>query len=278
MTTRAGRSGNRAGSAGPRPKKRGKGGNWRLARSLDADPEAKRIFETYRPELFTSQSDLPELFGTDRDLAAFRRQGLLLLARAHIKDVDVPNSFDGSLLMHTVRLWKRELPDEEQGAEPLVSDVEALSEVFTAAKRLHLRLVRLAEAMDVPASRIRDSRFNGLWPRERLVALRQEMNDLAEASGDREATEDMRRPGVLSGKPSAREAFFGYDLPMLYQQMFPGRRFTASGKEDAFPSEGVRFACVVAAEVLGHEVVPGTVVTMRRRYRAARRGGQRGPK
>lgn len=239
------------------------------------DDEAKRIFAGYRPELFWPSGGLQDVFGVLPHVTASRSQGLQLLAIAHIEAL--PDGFDANDLMVTINYWKRELPEQELGPEPLTADVEALGEVFAAAKRLTMKLDRLADAMAAPASRIVDSRFNGPWPRERLDALRQELTELANASGAREVAEDMRRPGFLAGRPagcwSAREAFYGHDLPGLYRQMLKRPRFTASGKEDAEPSEGVRFACVIASEVLGYEVMPAAVVKARTRFRAAARGG-----
>lgn len=246
---------------------------WRSA--VAPDDEAKRIFAGYRPELFWPKTGLEDVFGVHQSVTAARSDGLWLLAIAHIENV--PDGFDADDLTTTIGYWRRELPEEELGPEPLASDVAALGSVLSAAKRLAIELDRLAKAMAAPASRIADSRFGGFWPPERRAAFRRELSELLDASASRDVAEDMRRPSILPGKPpggwSAREAFLGYDLPMLYQQLFPGRRFTASGKEDAHPSEGLRFACVVASAVLGGEVLPKTVVKARTRYRVAARGG-----
>ncbi len=262
--------------AAAKPMGRGVRPRWRSP--VTADNEAERIFANYRHELFWPNTGLQDVFGVHPNVTAARSQGLRLLAIAHIEDL--PDGFDANELMVTIAYWKRELPEEELGPEPLVSDVDALGGVLTAAKQLAVKLERLAGAMALPASRIADSRFGGLWSHERVGALRRELLKLADASASREVAEDMRRPNILPGKPrggwSAREAFMGHDLPMLYRQVFPGRVFTASGKEDAHPSEGLRFACVVASAVLGDEVLPATIVKNRTRYRAAARGGRRG--
>lgn len=261
-------------------KRKGAGLRPRWRSAVTADDEAERIFAGYRRELFWPNTGLQDVFGVHPSVTASRSQGLRLLAIAHIENV--PEGFDANDLMATIEYWKRELPEQEQGPEPLASDRKALDKVFAAARTLIEKLDRLTEAMAAPASRIADSGFGGPWPPERRDALRRELLQLTEASVSREVAEGLRRPNILPGKPpggrSARETFLGYDLPMLYRQMFRGRRFTTNGKEDAPSSEGVRFACVVASEVLGEEVKPTAVVKARTRVRGAARGGQRGPR
>lgn len=237
--------------------------------------EAERIFASYRSELLEPKSDLEDLFDENAGLSALRREGLWLLACAGI--ADVPERFDGSELVWTIRHWKRELPEQELGPKPPTADIKALQDVNAAARRLLGKLDNLDTAIAAPASRIPYSGFTWPWSRERVAVLCRDLRDLAAATGDRDTVENMRRPDILPGRPpngwSAREGFLGHDLPALYRQML-GRRFTASGKEDAAPSEGVRFARVVAFEVLGKQVEPGSIAKARTRYRAAWRGGQ----
>jgi hypothetical protein len=239
------------------------------------DPEA--ILASYPPELFGPRSDLDVLLvlWTDHH-AAEQRKGLKLLARAGIREV--PPDFDGRNLMLAIHHWKRELREWEIGPEPPAAERDALQQVESAVQRLALALNRLVEQMSLPGSRIAGSVFTRDWPRYRINELCGELASLRDAAASSEVAETMRREGQPrkpKGGWSAREGFFGHDLPHLYKAIFR-RRFTASGKADARPSEGVRFASVVATEVLGYDVRPETVVKQRGVFRAAVGGRKRG--
>lgn len=260
----------------PRPGRAGHSSAWTPGRPADYDAETARILASYPPNLF-QPDDLAIVLGKkDRD-AAEKRMGLELLARAHIKTV--PDCFSSSYLLAHIRDWKRELREWEIGPQPPAAERDALEAVVSAAKRLTLALNRLTYQMDQAGSRIASSTFASYWDRARLDQLRCELDDLRGMAGSDEVKETMRRedrPLKQEGGWSAREALYGDNIPKLYGSIF-GRRFTASGKTGIFPSEGVRFACVIATVVLGYTVLPETVVKQRTRYRAAR-GGKHGQK
>ena len=192
----------------------------------------------------------------------------------------MPVGFSASLLIAHIRDWKPRLKEWEIGPEPPATERDALLAVESAANRLALALCRLDKQMRQMGSRIASASFAAHWSHDRLDQLRSEVDDLCRRAGSAEVKETMRRedrPLKQQGGWSAREALYGDNIPELYSRIF-GRRFTASGKADIYPSEGVRFACVIATVILDCTVMPETVVKQRTQYRRAVRGGNRGQK
>lgn len=249
---------------------------WTPGRSADKDAETARILASYPPELF-QPSCMDVVLGHEDHAAAEKKLGLELLARARIETV--PVGFSSSVLLEHIRGWQPEFKEWEIGPEPPAADRNALEGVISATRRLTTALDHLKDQMSRLGSRIANSTFAADWDHVRLERLRRELDHLRSVAESPEVKETMRREDrPLKPKVgwSAREAMFGDDIPALYSRIF-GRRFTASGKTDIPPSEGVRFACVVATEVLGDTVRPENVVKQRTNYRAAR-GGKRGQK
>lgn len=235
------------------------------------------ILASYPPALFGPRSALDTLLGFwTEDAAAQQRKGLELLARSGIRDV--PADFDGRTLLLTIDYWKHELREWEIGPEPPAAERDALETVGSAAQRLTQALYKLTEEASRPASRIAESVFTRDWPKERLDALRLELARLRDSAFSPEVAATMRRqdrPQKPKGGWSARESFFGYDLPQLYQATLK-RRFTVSRKPNGRASEGIRFACTIASEVLGHQVTAENVIKQRQRFNRAIKGGQQG--
>lgn len=258
----------------PRPGKGGQASAWTPGRPADEDAETARILASYPPELL-QPVDMAVLLGQGEHAVAENKLGLELMARARIKTI--PDSFSSSLLLAHIKDWQSELREWEIGPEPSETEREALINVEYAVRRLTTALNNLKAQMSLSGSRIASSTFAAHWSQDRLDRLRRELDDLRSLAGSPEVTETMRREDrPLKPKDgwSTREALYGGDIPGLYTRLF-GRPYTASGKADAFPSEGVRFACVIAAEVLGRTVSPENVVRQRTSYRRAR-GGKHG--
>ncbi len=260
----------------PRPGKGGQASAWTPGRPAEEDAETARILTSYPPELF-QPDDMDVVLGHGDKVAAEKKLGLELLARARIETV--PVGFCSSYLLAHIWDWKSELREWDIGPEPPAAERDALQAVESAAKRLTLALNRLEEQTNQPGSRIASSIFAASWDHARLGKLRSELDDLRSRAASPEVKETMRRedhPLKPKGGWSAREALYGDNIPKLYETIF-ARRFTASGKENINPSEGVRFACVIAQELEGYTVTPENVVKQRTNYRAAR-GGKRGQK
>lgn len=256
-----------------RPRNSRQASAWTPGRPADEDAETARILASYPPEVF-QPSNMDGVLGHGDQAAAEKKLGLELLARARIKTV--PVGFSSSLLLEHIRDWQLEFKEWEIGPEPPAADRNALESVISATRRLTTALDHLKGQMSRLGSRIANSTFAAHWDQVRLERLRRKLDHLRSVAESLEVRESMRRenhPLKPKGGWSAREALFGHDIPALYSRIF-GRRFTASGKTDIPPSEGVRFACIVATEVLGDTVRPENVVKQRTNYRAAQ-GGKR---
>lgn len=255
------------------PRNSGQALTWTPGRPAVEDAETARILASYPPEL-SQPDDMDVVLGHEDQATAEKKLGLELLARARIKTV--PVGFSSSLLLAHIRDWQPEFKEWEIGPEPLAADRNALEGVISATHRLTTALNHLKSQMSRLGSRIPNSTFAAHWDHVRLERLRRELDHLRSSAESPIVKETMRRED-RSLKPkggwSAREALFGYDIPALYCRIFD-RPFTMSGKTDIPPSEGVRFACVVATEVLGDTVRPESVVKQRTNYRAAW-GGKR---
>jgi len=258
----------------PRPGRGGQSSVWTPGRPADEDTETARILASYPPELFQPDDLAVVLEQGDRD-AAEKKKGLELLARARIETV--PVDFSSSYLLAHIWDWKSELREWDIGPEPPAAERESLETVGVAAHRLTLALNRLKVQMNQPSSRIASSIFAAFWDHARLDQLRRELDDLGQRAASPEVKETMQREDRPS-KPkdgwSAREALYGDNIPKLYESIFR-RPFTASGKDNINPSEGVRFACVIAQELEGYIVTPENVVRQGTSYRAARGGKRR---
>lgn len=260
----------------PRPGKDGQASAWTPGRPADEDAETAHILTSYPPELL-QLDDMAVVLGTADYAAAENKRGLELMARARIETI--PDSFSSSLLLAHIRSWQSELREWEIGPEPREIEREALINVEYAVRRLTTALDDLKAQMSLLGSRVANSTFAAHWDQVRLDRLRRELDDLRNMARSPEVTETMRRedrPLKPKGGWSTREALYGNDIPGLYTRLF-GRPYTASGKTNIRPSEGVRFACVIATEVLGCTVSPENVVRQRTSYRGAQ-GGKHGQK
>lgn len=254
-----------------RPSNSGQASAWTPGRPADEDAETARILASYPPEVF-QPDDMDVVLGHGDQAAAEKKLGLELLARARIKTV--PVGFSSSLLLEHIRDWQPEFKEWEIGPEPPAADRNALEGVVSATRRLMTALYDLKNQMNLPGSRVASSTFAAHWDYVRLDRLRRELDDLRNVAGSPKVKETMRRedrPLKPKGGWSAREALYGDNIPALYTRLF-GRPYTASGKADTYPSEGMRFACVIATEVLGCTVSPENVVRQRTSYRRARGG------
>lgn len=255
---------------------------WTPGLPADRDTKTARILAGYPPDLLGpkgGENSLQTIFWSETD-ADWQRAGLELLARAEIEDV--PANFDGRILAQTVADWRTEYRELAIGREPPAVEHEALEAVAAGAARFLTVLERLIEHAREPRSRIRGSTFTIHWTPDRLDALRSELTALSVEANSAETKETMRRPHLPpTGRPkggwTTLEAFYGYDLPKLYESV-TGREFTRTKAHPDLgtqPSEGVRFACVVASEVLGDTVTDEAIVKTGGKFeKAAARGSQ----
>lgn len=257
-----------------RPGKGRQASDWVPGMPANLDAETARLLASYSPSHFQAD-EIDVLLGHEARAAAEKKLGLELLARARVETV--PPDFSASFLLTQIRNWRPEIRDWEIGPEPPAAERDALEAVSNAAARLRLAIKRIEGELDKVGSRLASGTFAAYWGHVRLDRLCHELEDLCLMANSPEVKDSMRREDRPLKKQdgwSAREAFFGHDIPELYKSIFR-RAFTASGKQDINPSEGVRFACVIAGEVLGYIVSPGTVVKQRTNYRAARGGKRR---